>query len=115
MPLSRRSRIYISGPITRGDPIHNFHQAVSAQMELIQAGLAPLNPMLTMMMPGERMVRHHEWMEIDLPWVAVADAVLRLPGESEGADAEVAAAMDRGIPVLYSVDQVVGYIKGSTQ
>jgi len=34
------------------------------------------------------------------------DAVLRLPGESTGADQDVAIAHQRGIPVYTSVDQI---------
>ena len=37
------------------------------------------------------------------------DAVLRLPGESRGADQDVAIARERGIPVYTSVEQVPGY------
>jgi hypothetical protein len=34
------------------------------------------------------------------------DAVLRLPGESKGADQDVAIARDRGIPVYFDLDDV---------
>ena len=34
------------------------------------------------------------------------DAVLRLPGESTGADQDVAIARDRGLPVYYGVDEI---------
>ncbi|MEY9904827.1 hypothetical protein ABIA35_001043 [Catenulispora sp. MAP12-49] len=36
------------------------------------------------------------------------DAVLRLPGESAGADQDVAIANERGIPVYTSLDQIPG-------
>jgi hypothetical protein len=36
------------------------------------------------------------------------DAVLRLPGESAGADQDVAIARQRGIPVYTSLDQIPG-------
>ena len=36
------------------------------------------------------------------------DAVLRLPGDSRGADQDVAIAQERGIPVYYSLDEVPG-------
>jgi hypothetical protein len=36
------------------------------------------------------------------------DAVLRLPGDSRGADQDVAIARERGIPVYYSLDEVPG-------
>ena len=34
------------------------------------------------------------------------DAVLRLPGESTGADQDVAIARRRGLPVYYSLDEI---------
>lgn len=34
------------------------------------------------------------------------DAVLRLPGDSSGADQDVAIARERGIPVYYALDEV---------
>ena len=34
------------------------------------------------------------------------DAVLRLPGESKGADQDVAIARERGLPVYFSVDEL---------
>ncbi|MFI5916861.1 DUF4406 domain-containing protein [Dactylosporangium sp. NPDC051541] len=36
------------------------------------------------------------------------DAVLRLPGESRGADQDVAIARERGIPVYYDINDVPG-------
>jgi len=38
--------------------------------------------------------------------LAHCDAVLRLPGESTGADQDVAIARERGIPVYHSVDEI---------
>jgi hypothetical protein len=38
------------------------------------------------------------------------DAVLRLPGESRGADQDVAIALERGIPVYTEVEQIPGYV-----
>jgi hypothetical protein len=40
------------------------------------------------------------------------DAVVRLPGESRGADQDVAIAQGRGIPVYYSLDDVPGATTG---
>ncbi|WP_125778028.1 DUF4406 domain-containing protein [Antribacter gilvus] len=38
--------------------------------------------------------------------LAHCDAVLRLPGESRGADNDVAIARERGLPVYTSVDEI---------
>ena len=37
------------------------------------------------------------------------DAVLRLPGESTGADQDVAIARRRGIPVYHQIEEIPGY------
>lgn len=38
------------------------------------------------------------------------DGVLRLPGDSRGADQDVAIAEERGIPVWRSVEEIPGYV-----
>lgn len=38
------------------------------------------------------------------------DAVLRLPGESRGADQDVAIAESRGLPVYYALEDVPGVV-----
>ncbi|PWD51964.1 DUF4406 domain-containing protein [Serinibacter arcticus] len=38
------------------------------------------------------------------------DAVLRLPGESSGADTDVRIARERGLPVYTAVEQIPGYV-----
>ena len=38
------------------------------------------------------------------------DAVLRLPGESTGADQDVAIARERGLPVYDRVEDIPGYV-----
>ncbi|PJJ70813.1 hypothetical protein CLV46_0341 [Diaminobutyricimonas aerilata] len=38
------------------------------------------------------------------------DAVLRLPGESKGADLDVAIARERGIPVYARLEDIPGYV-----
>lgn len=126
-------RVYIAGPISRGNLAHNVNQATAAFVTLAKAGIAPFNPMWSVYAkpcspgfdkapgdPGnfveadERCVcvgtrngndemAHADWLNVDLPWVAVSDAVLRLPGESTGADREVAFAESLGIPVYHSI------------
>ena len=41
------------------------------------------------------------------------DGVLRLPGDSKGADQDVAIARERGIPVWHRVEDVPGYVGGA--
>ena len=44
--------------------------------------------------------------------LAHADAVLRLPGPSIGADHDVAIARERGLPVWFRIEDVPGYRAG---
>lgn len=112
----RRPRIYISGPITKGSREDNFDQADEMNRKLIEAGFAPLNPMFSMFSRYAFDIEHSAWMEVDLAWIECADAVIRLPGESVGADIETSHAEKLGIPVVKSVEElkeVLGVSSGS--
>lgn len=99
-----RHRVYVSGPLSSsGDREQNVRRAMQAGLDLINAGFAPLVPHLTHFMDGTDSLGHDTWLDVDLQWVRAADAVLRLPGESKGADIEVWHANDVSIPVYHSV------------
>jgi hypothetical protein len=125
-----RKRVYIAGPISKGDLLHNVNQATAAFVALAKAGLAPFCPHWSVYskpathdplevypprilcrgtVSGNDEMTHADWIGVDLPWVVAADAVLRLPGDSTGADMEVACAADHDVPVFYSVDDVVAW------
>ncbi len=101
MSTSRRLRVYISGPITLGDQEQNVQDGKDVAEHLFDYGFAPLCPHLSWHFDWKDNLEHEDWMEMDLPWVAVADAVYRIPGKSRGADEEVAYADELGIPVFY--------------
>jgi Domain of unknown function (DUF4406) len=102
-----RYRVYIAGPYTRPDPCVNTHRAVAAAQQLLDAGYAPFVPHLThfwhTMIPGPR----EQWLELDLAFLPCCHAVLRLPGESAGADSEVREAVQLGIPVVGTVENLL--------
>ena len=122
-----RKRVYVCGPVSRGDLLPNVRQADEAFFALMRAGFAPLNPLLSVFagsadrsgpslsrvtatadpLPGG--TTHGDWMAADLPWVAVADAVLRLPGESVGADLETAHAAACGVPVFHDLESLAAH------
>lgn len=103
-----RARVYISGPITLGNRNWNYFNACETERQLMLAGFAPLNPMRSMALPfaWQEDMPHSLWLAVDLAWIACADAVLRIPGESRGADEEVAFALERNIPVFESIDNL---------
>jgi len=106
-----RPRIYLSGPLALiGHPHENIRGACDAARVLILLGYAPFMPHLSYRIDPNNGFSHKKWMEIDLPWVDVADAVLRLPGDSLGADIEVAYAEKKGIPVFETIEKLIGAI-----
>jgi hypothetical protein len=118
-----KKRVYLAGPITKGCLAHNINQATDAFIALCKKGYAPFAPHWSCysgranktaeghvvafagVTPNE--LTHEDWYGLDLAWVEVSDAVLRLPGESRGADLEVACARGRGIPVFHSVEELL--------
>lgn len=126
--MADRLRIYIASAISQGDLADNVNAAIDCFHRLLQAGLAPLCPALSAFSGGcsysvyhhcyyayahhlPRGTTHADWMAVDLPWVRVADAVLRLPGPSVGADTEVATATTQGIPVFYDEGELLQWAK----
>lgn len=104
-PSRRRKRIYIAAPYAKGDVAENVRRAILAADELLRAGHIPFCPHLShfwhLLCPKPRDL----WLGYGLEWLAACDALVRLPGESEGADAEVEAAQALGIPVHRSVGE----------
>lgn len=106
-----RPRIYISGPISKGNWSDNFHAFCKAFEKLKDLGAAPFNPGKSMLYPGNQHIPHNVWLEIDLAWVEVADAVFLLPGESTGAEMECAHARTKGIPIFVSYYDVCAWME----
>ena len=106
-----RPMLYISGPITKGDPDHNFRQAADAQKEAMLAGFAVFNPMLSMRLPDAFAIPYETWIANDLPWLELADVIWRLPGYSEGANIECNHAAKHGVPVLHDMTELKRFLE----
>lgn len=104
---SSPTRVYIAGPYSRPDPVYNTHMAIQAADELAMNAIVPYIPHLTLFWHYHSPKPYIWWLDYDMNWVDVCDAVLRLPGESEGADKEVEYARWVGKPVFNSVEEVV--------
>lgn len=64
----------------------------------------PIAPLLSHFIDICYPLPYEHWIEIDL---ALIKAVLRIPGPSKGADLEVKTALECGIPVFYSLDELL--------
>lgn len=92
--------IYLSGPMTLGHQFDNVREAMRHATLLREAGHAVILPQLNywweMVFPGDL----ETYMSMDLALLERADVVVRIPGESQGADREVAHASLYGIPTF---------------
>ena len=95
--------VYIASPYTEGDHMENVCRQIYAADEIRAAGHLPYAPLLShfwhVLIPHE----YEYWTALGLEWVRKADVLVRLPGNSAGADAEVAEAQRLGIPVYFGV------------
>ena len=84
---------------TSGEPGANLNQAALAAREIMRRGHVAYVPHLGWILDAIAPVPREAWLRCDQAWLEVCDAVLRLPGESAGADAECEFAREWGIPV----------------
>lgn len=112
--------ILVAGPYRSGtndDPARmraNLRQLEEAALPLFRAGHVPLIgewlALPLMEVAGSQAVGDAIYEEIAYPvahrLLPHCDAVLRLPGESKGADLDVAIATERGLKVYYRIEDV---------
>lgn len=96
-------RIFVSGPYTKGDVAINVKNAIDTSNTLIDMGFAPFCPHLTHFLHMHKAQEYEKWLEIDVAFLKICDAVLRIPGESNGADLEIKSALELNIPVFYNI------------
>ena len=99
--------VYVAGPYTRPDPVENTHLTIAAADELVRDGIVtPFVPHLTLLWHVVSPQPLEFWYAYDLAVLVRCDAVLRLPGESTGADREVAFAARRELPIFDTKDEL---------
>jgi hypothetical protein len=98
--------IYIASPYTIGDVAANVHVQIEAAHKIMDAGHCPVAPLLNHYLHIHRQRPPQDWIDTDLAIVAKVDIVLRLGGESVGADNEVDFAHKHNIPVAHGWDEL---------
>lgn len=107
----RPLHIYVAGPIGKNDEgrRRRVEAALDVGRQLLRHGLCPFVPHLwaAALADADDLLGYEEWLKYDTAWINRCDAVLRMRGESPGADREVAFAEERGIRVFYSIDALL--------
>ncbi len=112
--------ILIAGPYRSGtndDPQlieKNMNNLEAMALPIFEKGHVPLIgewvALPLMKLAGNKEIGDAVWDKIQYPvahrLLEKCDAVLRIQGDSKGADQDVAIAKERGLPVYYSVDDI---------
>lgn len=101
---------YIAGPFSQGNTDANVRRAINAAAELDLHGIFSIVPhrnRLDELLGHER--PYARWLAEDLDILVRCDAVLRIEGESPGADCECDTAEAAGIPVFTDVGALVAF------
>ena len=112
--------ILVAGPYRSGtgdDPVKieaNMQKLEAAALTVFRAGHIPIIgewvALPLMRRAGSKAMGDAVWDEMQYPTaarlIAHCDAVLRLEGDSKGADEDVRQAKERGLPVYRSMEQI---------
>lgn len=116
--MTRRRRIYIAGPYSNGETQSKQHVEANVMVaratarELVVAGFHPVTPHLTHYIDNcpclvDAKITYERWMEHCLADLETCDCVLRLRGDSKGADRECCRAVDLEMPIYRTVKELV--------
>jgi hypothetical protein len=97
-------KIYVAGPYTNGDPALNVSNAFEVANKLADLGFAPYVPHATHFWHMSFPRPYEFWVELHNEFLPMCDALIRLEGESTGADREVEYAKQLGKPVFYNIE-----------
>ena len=109
MELEKNIKVYIASPYTKGDPAVNVKRQLDMFDILFDLKFYPFAPLFTHFQHITHPRPYQDWVNFDLEWVKVCNCVLRMDGESSGADGEVEYADELGRPVFYNVDDLCKY------
>lgn len=99
-------KIFISSPYTKGDQGENVRVQLDAANEIMNLGHFPFVPLLSHFQHIVHPRPYGDWLANDMAWLECCDLLLRLPGESLGADVEVERAKQLGIEVIYTLNEL---------
>jgi hypothetical protein len=88
-----------------------LRKAIAVGERLFKAGVHAHVPHLNFLWESQFSHRQEEWLDLDFTTLVRCDYVLRLRGESPGADREEELAGKLGIPVFHSVRDLLQAIK----
>lgn len=92
--------VYVAGPLSGPAISRNVLAAIDTANFISELGAQPFVPHLFVLWNFVHPRRSEDWMALDFAWLEKCDALFRIPGDSPGADREVARARELGLPVF---------------
>jgi hypothetical protein len=102
-----RTKVYIAAPYSLGDIFINIRTVIEVADELLDEGYVPFVPHLTGFWHFHSPKHYDEWLDYDNEWLQVCDCLLRLDGNSSGADREVNEMTKLGRPVYDNIEELL--------
>jgi hypothetical protein len=107
--INRKKRIYVAGPYSKGDVAVNVKTAIDVGNQLADHGFAPYIPHFTHFWHMLHPRPYEFWLAHDNEFLPVCHALLRIPGDSSGGDAEVKLAESLNLPVFFTVEELLAH------
>jgi hypothetical protein len=108
--------VYIAGPYTGGglSQAQNVRSAIDYGMTARDCfpWVVPVIPHLNHLIDFVTPRSYDYWLEMDMALLARCDALVRMPGVSPGADAEIKFCEENSIPVFYCVADMAKHFNG---
>lgn len=98
--LKSKPIVYIASPYTVGDVAVNVKRQIDFANKLIDLGAVPIVPLYFHFQHLVHPKPYDTWTELDLALLLKCDLLVRLPGESKGADYEELMATKSGINTI---------------
>ena len=98
--------VYIAGPYTKGNVESNVRDAIIAAEKVSNLGHTPYIPHLTYFWHLTFPHSIDFWYKYDMQFLILCSCILRLSGDSIGADNEVIFAKGINMPVYYSIESL---------
>ncbi len=104
--MYNKIKVYLAGPYTKGNPTLNTYKILDIANELVKEGFVPFIPHLSHFWHTYTPYPYEHWLMYDNEWLKSCKCLLRIKGESKGADKEVKLAKKLGMPVFYSIKKL---------
>lgn len=95
--------VYVAGPYS-SDPNRGTQNAIDVARDLVAMKHVPFIPHLCHLWDFYRPEDYSYWIDYCIKWIERCDLLVRLPGDSKGADLEVERASELNKPIIHLVE-----------